>query len=98
MLELEPVRLEDQPNVTPDSSATVNSKSDLDNSLIMFQVMVTVCTSTCNSFKTIYFSTMFLNVCFFSQEMLMDLYKWKEKMEQQLMEVSNTVYGMLAMK
>ncbi|KAK7353830.1 hypothetical protein VNO80_19282 [Phaseolus coccineus] len=68
VLELEPVKLEDQPNVTPDSSTTVNSKSDLDNSLIMFQ------------------------------EMFMDLYKWKEKMEQQLMEVSNTVYGMLAMK
>ncbi|CAJ1974751.1 unnamed protein product [Sphenostylis stenocarpa] len=68
VLELEPVKLEDQPNVTPDSSTTVNSKSDLDNSLIMFQ------------------------------EMFMDLYKWKEKMEQQLMEVSNTVYGMLALK
>ncbi|KAH1112358.1 hypothetical protein AAZX31_04G187100 [Glycine max] len=68
VLELVPVKLEDQPNVTPDSSTTVNSKSDLDNSLIMFQ------------------------------EMFMDLYKWKEKMEQQLMEVSNTVYGMLAMK
>ncbi|XP_020213046.1 protein DYAD isoform X3 [Cajanus cajan] len=69
VLELvQPVKQEDQPNVTPDSSTTVNSKSDLDNSLIMFQ------------------------------EMFVDLYKWKEKMEQQLMEVSNTVYGMLAMK
>ncbi|TKY73748.1 DYAD protein [Spatholobus suberectus] len=68
VLELVPLKQEDQPNVTPDSSTTVNSKSDLDNSLIMFQ------------------------------EMFMDLYKWKEKMEQQLMEVSNTVYGMLAMK
>ncbi|KAK7410958.1 hypothetical protein VNO78_02230 [Psophocarpus tetragonolobus] len=68
VLELVPSKLEDQPNVTPDSSTTVNSKSDVDNSLIMFQ------------------------------EMFMDLYKWKEKMEQQLMEVSNTVYGMLAMK
>lgn len=29
---------EDLPNVTPDSSMTVNSKSDLDNSLMMFQV------------------------------------------------------------
>jgi len=45
VLELEPLKIEDQPNVTPDSSTTVNSKSDLDNSLIMFQVMVTVCTS-----------------------------------------------------
>ncbi|KAK7316883.1 hypothetical protein RJT34_00663 [Clitoria ternatea] len=68
VLELVPARQEDQPNVTPDSSTTVNSKSDLDNSLIMFQ------------------------------EMFMDLFKWKEKMEQQLLEVSNTVYGMLAMK
>lgn len=59
---------EDQPNVTPDSSTTVNSKADVDNSLIMFQ------------------------------EMFMDLFKWKEKMEQQLLDVSNTVYGMLAMK
>jgi hypothetical protein len=30
--------------------------------------------------------------------MFMDLFKWKEKMEQQLLDVSNTVYGMLAMK
>lgn len=56
MLELEPVKLEDQPNVTPDSSTTINSKSDLDNSLIMFQVMVTVCTG--QSLRTcIYYST-----------------------------------------
>ncbi|XP_027367066.1 protein DYAD-like [Abrus precatorius] len=68
VLELVPARQEDQPNVTPDSSTTVNSKSDIDNSLIMFQ------------------------------EMFMDLFKWKEKMEQQLLELSNTVYGMLAMK
>ncbi|KAJ1386498.1 hypothetical protein SESBI_40731 [Sesbania bispinosa] len=68
VLELVPIRQEDQPNVTPDSSTTVNSKSDLDNSLMMFQ------------------------------EMFMDLFKWKERIEQQLLEVSNTVYGMLAMK
>lgn len=66
--ELIPAMQEDQPNVTPDSSTTVNSKADVDNSLIMFQ------------------------------EMFMDLFKWKEKMEQQLLDVSNTVYGMLAMK
>ncbi|OIW21815.1 hypothetical protein TanjilG_11550 [Lupinus angustifolius] len=70
--ELLPARHEDQPNVTPDSSTTVtsnNSKSDIDNSLMMFQ------------------------------DMFMDLYKWKDKMEQQLLELSNTVYGgMLAMK
>ncbi|KAE9608628.1 hypothetical protein Lal_00020874 [Lupinus albus] len=72
LLELVPARQEDQPNVTPDSSTTVtsnNSKSDIDNSLTMFQ------------------------------DMFMDLYKWKDKMEQQLLELSNTVYGgMLAMK
>ncbi|KAL4295027.1 hypothetical protein AHAS_Ahas18G0287000 [Arachis hypogaea] len=33
-------RKQDQPNVTPDSSTTVNSKSELDNSLVMFQVGV----------------------------------------------------------
>jgi hypothetical protein len=33
---------EDQNNVTPDSSTTVNSKADIDNSLIMFQVMLIV--------------------------------------------------------
>ncbi|CAL5204435.1 unnamed protein product [Lathyrus oleraceus] len=66
--ELMPTMQDDQPNVTPDSSTTVNSKADIDNSLIMFQ------------------------------EMFMDLFKWKEKMEQQLLDVSNTVYGMLAMK
>ncbi|PNX92010.1 hypothetical protein L195_g015139 [Trifolium pratense] len=66
--ELMPTMQEDQNNVTPDSSTTVNSKADIDNSLIMFQ------------------------------EMFMDLFKWKEKMEQQLLDVSNTVYGMLAMK
>lgn len=38
--EVVPTRQEDQPNVTPDSSTTVNSKSDLDNSLIMFQVIM----------------------------------------------------------
>lgn len=39
--ELGPAKQEDQPtNVTPDSSTTVNSKSDLDHSLIMFQVML----------------------------------------------------------
>ncbi|XP_061369908.1 protein DYAD-like isoform X2 [Gastrolobium bilobum] len=32
------------------------------------------------------------------QEMFMDLFTWKDKMEQQLLQVSNTVYGMLAMK
>lgn len=39
---LEPVpkkQEEDHANVTPDSSATANSKSDLDNSLVPFQVM-----------------------------------------------------------
>ena len=34
---------EDRPNVTPDSSTTVNSKSDLDNSLILFQVILILC-------------------------------------------------------
>ncbi|OIW19494.1 hypothetical protein TanjilG_16863 [Lupinus angustifolius] len=71
-LELVHARQEDQPNVTPDSSTTVtsnNSKSDIDNSFMMFQ------------------------------EMFMDLYKWKDKLEQQLLELSNTVYvGILAMK
>ncbi|XVF60934.1 hypothetical protein PTKIN_Ptkin08bG0087900 [Pterospermum kingtungense] len=38
--ELAPRRLEeDQANVTPDSSVTANSKLDLDNSLLLFQVM-----------------------------------------------------------
>ncbi|KAK4256858.1 hypothetical protein QN277_006526 [Acacia crassicarpa] len=57
---------EDQPNVTPDSSVTVNSKSDLDNSVMLFQ------------------------------EMLTDLFKWKDKVEKQMAELSNFVYGMLA--
>ncbi|OIV98137.1 hypothetical protein TanjilG_26002 [Lupinus angustifolius] len=64
-MKLVPAR-QDQPNVTPDSSTTVtsnNSKSDIDNSLMMFQ------------------------------EMFMDIYKWKDKMEQQLLELSKTVYG-----
>lgn len=30
---------EDQANVTPDSSVTANSKLDLDNSVLLFQVM-----------------------------------------------------------
>ncbi|OIV89813.1 hypothetical protein TanjilG_29905 [Lupinus angustifolius] len=68
LLELGPKKQEDQPNVTPDSCSTVNSKSDLDNSLILFQ------------------------------EMFMELFTWKDKMEQQLLEVSNTVFGMLNMK
>lgn len=38
-----PTMQDDQPNVTPDSSTTVNSKADIDNSLIMFQVMAIVC-------------------------------------------------------
>nr|XP_007159925.1 hypothetical protein PHAVU_002G279200g [Phaseolus vulgaris]XP_007159926.1 hypothetical protein PHAVU_002G279200g [Phaseolus vulgaris]XP_007159927.1 hypothetical protein PHAVU_002G279200g [Phaseolus vulgaris]ESW31919.1 hypothetical protein PHAVU_002G279200g [Phaseolus vulgaris]ESW31920.1 hypothetical protein PHAVU_002G279200g [Phaseolus vulgaris]ESW31921.1 hypothetical protein PHAVU_002G279200g [Phaseolus vulgaris] len=59
---------EDQPNVTPDSSRTVNSKSDLDNSLIL------------------------------CQEMFLELFTSRDKMEQQLLEISNTVYGMLTMK
>ncbi|KAK7318368.1 hypothetical protein RJT34_03067 [Clitoria ternatea] len=59
---------EDQPYVTPDSSTTVNSKSDLDNSLTLYQ------------------------------EMFMDLFTWRDKMERQLLEVSNTVHRMLAMK
>ncbi|KAI4343519.1 hypothetical protein L6164_010858 [Bauhinia variegata] len=59
---------EDKLIVTPDSSIIVNSKSDLDNSLIFFQ------------------------------EMFMDLFKWKDKIELQLLEVSNSVYGMQAMK
>lgn len=59
---------EDQPDVTPCSSTTVSSKSDLDNkTLILFQGM------------------------------LMELVKWKDKMEQQLLEVSNSVH-MLDMK
>jgi len=33
---------EDQPNVIPDSSVAVNSKSDLDNSLILYKVMLIV--------------------------------------------------------
>lgn len=41
-MELVPARQDDQPNVTPDSSTTVNSKSDLDNSMMMFQVMLIV--------------------------------------------------------
>ncbi|KAI4336509.1 hypothetical protein L6164_015030 [Bauhinia variegata] len=69
LLEVMPKKQEDnQLNVTPDSSTTVNSKSDLDNSLILFQ------------------------------EMFMELFKWKDKIEQQLLEVSNSVYGMLAKK
>ncbi|CAL0325238.1 unnamed protein product [Lupinus luteus] len=68
LLVLGPKKQEDQPNVTPDSCSTVNSKSDLDNSLILFQGM------------------------------FMELFTWKDKMEQQLLEVSNTVFGMLNMK
>ncbi|KAK7399314.1 hypothetical protein VNO78_10495 [Psophocarpus tetragonolobus] len=69
LLELVPKKLrEDQPNLTPDSSTTVYSKSDLDNSLIL------------------------------CQDMFMELFKSRDKMEQQLLEISNTVYGMLARK
>ncbi|RZC13314.1 Protein DYAD [Glycine soja] len=56
-----------QPNVTPDSSMTVNAKSDLDNSLTLYQ------------------------------EMFLELFT-RDKMEQQLLEISNTVYDMLTMK
>ncbi|KAJ7945184.1 Protein DYAD [Quillaja saponaria] len=69
VLELVPKKQEeDQANVTPDSCITVNSKLDVDNSLILFQ------------------------------EMFMELFKWKDKMEQQLFDVSNSMYSMLAMK
>ncbi|XP_057727132.1 protein DYAD [Arachis stenosperma] len=68
LLEVVPFKQEDPPNVTPDSSTTVNSKSDHDNSMMMFQ------------------------------EMYMDIFKWKEQIDKQMMELSNTVYGMLAMK
>ncbi|KAL2614351.1 hypothetical protein AAZV13_08G004800 [Glycine max] len=68
LLELVPKIKEDQPNVTPDSSMTVNSKSDLDNSLILYQ------------------------------EMIMELFTSRDKMEQQLLQIANTVYGMLTMK
>ncbi|MED6145422.1 hypothetical protein PIB30_025059 [Stylosanthes scabra] len=61
-------RKQDQPNVTPDSSTTVNSKSDLDSSFMMFQ------------------------------EMHKDIFKWRERIEQQLLEVSNAIYTLLAMK
>ena len=61
-------RKQDQPNVTPDSSTTVNSKSELDNSLVMFQ------------------------------EMYKDIFKWRERIEQQLLEVSNAIFSLLAMK
>ncbi|KAG7945593.1 hypothetical protein I3843_15G160000 [Carya illinoinensis] len=57
---------EDHTNVTPDSSATANSKSELDNSLIPFQ------------------------------EMIMELFKWKDKMEQRLEQISNSVSYMQA--
>ncbi|KAF5469664.1 hypothetical protein F2P56_013719 [Juglans regia] len=57
---------EDHANVTPDSSATANSKSELDNSLIPFQ------------------------------EMIMELFKWKDKMEQRLEQISNSVSYMQA--
>lgn len=40
--EMVPMGQEEQPNVTPDSSTTVNSKSDLDNTLMMYQVMLIV--------------------------------------------------------
>uniref|UniRef100_A0A2N9IBN5 PTC1-like winged helix-turn-helix domain-containing protein n=1 Tax=Fagus sylvatica TaxID=28930 RepID=A0A2N9IBN5_FAGSY len=52
---------EDHANVTPDSSATANSKSDLDNSLLPLQ------------------------------EMIMELFKWKDKMEQRLEQISYSV-------
>lgn len=69
LLELVPKELkEDQPNVTPDSSTTVNSKSGLDNPLIL------------------------------CQEMFMDLFASRDKMEQQLLDISNTVYRMLTME
>ncbi|RYR44778.1 hypothetical protein Ahy_A08g041055 isoform G [Arachis hypogaea] len=58
-----PFKQEDPPNVTPDSSTTVNSKSDHDNSMMMFQ------------------------------EMYMDIFKWKEQIDKQMMELSNTVYA-----
>ncbi|RYR44777.1 hypothetical protein Ahy_A08g041054 [Arachis hypogaea] len=61
-------RKQDQPNVTADSSTTVNSKSELDNSLVMFQ------------------------------EMYKDIFKWRERIEQQLLEVSNAIFSLLAMK
>ncbi|KAF7834089.1 protein DYAD [Senna tora] len=59
---------EDQLNVTPDSSITDNSKSDLDNSLVLYQ------------------------------EMFIELFKWKDKADQQLTEISNIVHGMLRTK
>lgn len=44
MSELVPVKQEeDHANVTPDSSATANSKSDLDNSLLPLQVSLKSC-------------------------------------------------------
>jgi len=89
---------EDQPNVTPDSSTTVNSKADVDNSLIMFQVMLIVCIHATYSHFFLLPPPYIHDLLFFLQEMFMDLFKWKEKMEQQLLDVSNTVYGMLAMK
>ncbi|XP_059453728.1 protein AMEIOTIC 1 isoform X2 [Corylus avellana] len=60
--ELVPVKQEeDHANVTPDSSATANSKSDLDNSLLPVQ------------------------------EVIMELLKWKDKTEQRLEQISNSV-------
>ena len=94
------MKQEDQPTVTPDSSTTVNSKSDHDNSFIAFQVTLIVCRCCHNILNFIFFFQQHVfNIYILSpQEMFMDIYKWREKIEQQLMEVSNTVYGMLAMK
>lgn len=36
--------------------------------------------------------------CFLLQEMLKELLKWKDKTEEQLMEISNTVRAMKASK
>lgn len=48
---------EDQPNVTPDSSMTVNSKSDLENSLVLFQVMFILCAYEYFSLSSLHINT-----------------------------------------
>ncbi|KAL9381638.1 hypothetical protein Peur_024673 [Populus x canadensis] len=57
---------EDKANMTSDSSATANSKTELDNS--------------------------------FFQEMFKDFGKWRKKMEQQMLEISNAVNTLQASK
>ncbi|QHO32569.1 protein DYAD isoform X1 [Arachis duranensis] len=72
-------RKQDQPNVTADSSTTVNSKSELDNSLVMFQVMLIVCTCHFNNVYKWFFSRIFSFFIIFSHRRCIRIYSNGEK-------------------